>query len=73
MTLEEQFNVALDITPTFGVITVEREGRKINIPLLEGEVGALFVSEDQGVYVDKDGGEWLIGTRKEGLVKRRFA
>jgi hypothetical protein len=73
MTLEEQFKVARDITPHFGFITVLQHDKTINIPLLEGKAGALFVSDDQCTYIDPEGGEWLVGTRDGHPVKRRFA
>jgi hypothetical protein len=73
MTLEDQFKAARDISPRFGFMSVVRDGKTVNIPLLEGRAGALLVSDDQGTYIDPDGGEWLIGTQNGELVKRRLA
>ena len=67
-----EFEMARDITPRFGMMTVLRDGKSVNIPLLEGEPGALLISEEQGTYLAADGSEWLIGTQNGELVKRRF-
>jgi hypothetical protein len=48
MTLEDQFKAARDISPRFGFMSVVRDGKTVNIPLLEGRAGALLVSDDQG-------------------------
>ena len=73
MELEQQFNSARDITPGLGVMTVVCDGKNVNIPVTEGFNGALFIAEDQGTYIHSDGSEWLIGTNRGELVKRRFA
>ena len=71
--IKEQFRMARNITPRFGMMTFLRGGKSVNIPLLEGEPGALLISEDQDTYIAADGSEWLIGTQNGELVKRRFA
>lgn len=73
MTLEEQFHAARDITPGFGYISVtQADGKTVCMPCPQGEVGALFVAEDQGTYMDEDGSKWLVGTQRGELVKRRY-
>jgi len=73
MTLEEQFNAAVDITPSYGYMTTVRDGKTVHTPLLPGSVGCLVIGDAQGVYIDSDVSEWLIGTQNGKLVKQRFA
>lgn len=72
MTLKEQFRIARDITPAWGSVTVEIEGRKVEYPVL-GACEAMHICEGQGTHIDLDGTGWLIGTTSSGeIVKRRL-
>lgn len=73
MSLEEQLKTARDITPAFGVMTFVRDGKTVNVPLLDDCGGALFIADDQGEVLDGDGSRWLVGTWSDGqVVKRRI-
>ena len=73
MITAEQFAAARDITPPFGVITVQTDDGLVHRPMLPGTADNLRVADEQGIYDAPDGSGWLVGTYTNGqLVKRRF-
>lgn len=70
---QDELNALRDVTPSFGHVERIIDGRKVLVPQLAGEPGALFQREDDGVFKDATGTRWLTGWVRGERVKRRLA
>jgi hypothetical protein len=69
---KEELDALPDVTPGFvSFETVKIDGRRVNVPALDGFCGALFIGPDDGTYFDASGAEWTVGWHKGQRVKRR--
>lgn len=67
---KEELDALPDVTPSFGAIEKSVDGRRVNVPVLEGFCGALFIGPNDGAYFDVTGAEWTVGWHKGQRVKR---
>jgi hypothetical protein len=62
-----------DVTPHFDEVEQTTiDGRRSIIRVLVGFQGALFQKEDDGVFTDAEGVEWITGWVAGRHVRRRF-
>lgn len=67
---EEQFNAATDITPRFGCVTKQVDGKTVMYPVMQN-AQAHLIHDGFWNYVDKDGELWFVFASDGCYLKRR--
>jgi hypothetical protein len=68
---QDELNALRDVSPSFGQIERIIDGKRVIIPTLSEQAGALFQKPEDGVVQDAAGTWWMTGWLKGEHVRRR--
>lgn len=68
---QDELDTLADVTPGVGQRIDVVNGRRVVTPVFEGETGAFFQKDDDGLYEDRQGRCWFTGWLNGRHVKRR--
>lgn len=59
-----------DVTPTFMQTEIVINGKRLNVPVQTGVIGALWQQPEDGTFTDRTGMRWMVGRYQGERVRR---